>query len=79
MLRVYDAFPSTGVELEDFDVAAAIYRSMRKSGHTPRSTNDCLIAAAGLRSEATVVHNDVDFDRVTEAVSGLSVLRLPDH
>lgn len=77
VLKVYDTFASAGVEAEDFDVAAAIYRQIRKSGHTPRSTNDCLIAAAGLRSRAIVVHNDVDFDRVAEVVKELAILRLP--
>ena len=56
---------------------ADIYRSMRAGGHTPRSITDCLIAAIGLRVAATVVHNDVDFDRIAAAVPDLSVLRLP--
>ena len=77
VLKVYDAFTSAGVEADDFDVAAAIYRRIRRSGHTPRGTNDCLIAAAALRSRAIVVHNDVDFDRVSDAVQELAVLRLP--
>lgn len=77
VLKVYDTFTSAGVEAEDFEIAAAIYRQIRTSGHTPRSTNDCLIAAASLRSGATVVHNDVDFDRVADVVEELAVLRLP--
>jgi predicted nucleic acid-binding protein len=77
ILAVYDGFPSAGVYADDFDTAADIYRSMRASGHTPRSITDCLIAAIGLRVAATVVHNDVDFDRIASAVPDLSVLRLP--
>lgn len=46
-------------------------------GHTPRTLLDCLVAAAALRVEATVVHHDVDFDRMAATVTTLSVLRLP--
>jgi len=77
ILAVYDGFPSAGVDASDFDTAADIYRSMRASGHPPRSVTDCLIAAIGLRAAATVVHNDMDFDRIASAVPDLSVLRLP--
>lgn len=77
ILAVYDGFPTAGVDAGDFDTAVEIYRSMRASGHTPRSVTDCLIAAIGLRAAATVVHNDVDFDRIASAVPDLSVLRLP--
>jgi predicted nucleic acid-binding protein len=76
-LAVYDGFPSAGVDADDFSTTADIYRSMRASGHTPRSITDCLIAAIGLRVAATVVHNDVDFERIAAAVPDLSVLRLP--
>ena len=76
-LAVYDGFPSAGVDADDFSTTADIYRSMRASGHPPRSITDCLIAAIGLRVAATVVHNDVDFERIAAAVPDLSVLRLP--
>lgn len=78
LLRWYDGFPSTGVVADDFDLAAAIHREARASGHTVRSSTDCLIAAAALRAGCTVVHCDIDFDRISAAVPELSVQRLRD-
>jgi hypothetical protein len=37
-----------------------------------------VIAAIAVRVEATLVHNDVDFDRMVEIIPDLAVLRLPD-
>jgi predicted nucleic acid-binding protein len=37
---------------------------------------DSLVAATALRTGATLVHNDVDFDRIGAAVRELAVLRL---
>lgn len=77
LLRFYDGLPSTDVVADDFDLAATIYRSVRRRGHTVRSLTDCLIAAAALRTGATVVHDDVDFDRMAATIGDLSVERLP--
>jgi predicted nucleic acid-binding protein len=79
LLRVYDGFTRSGISEDDFDLAAAIYRAVRQNGHTIRSHQDCIIAAIALRLEATLVHNDIDFDRIAEGVTELSVLRLPDR
>ena len=79
LLRVYDGFTRSGITEEDFDDAAAIYRAVRQRGHTIRSHQDALIAAIALRINATLVHDDVDFDRIDEVVTDLAVLRLPDH
>lgn len=79
LLRIYDNFPSTDIAAEDFDLAADLYRAAQQHGYTIRSQVDCLIAAIALRVDATVVHNDVDFDRIAEAVGELAVLRLPEH
>ena len=78
-LKVYDGLTPTGIAEDDFDLAAAIYRAVRQSGHTIRSHQDSLIAAIALRADATLVHNDVDFDRIAVVVADLSVLRLPEH
>lgn len=43
-----------------------------------RTFLDCLIAAAALRADATLVHRDTDFDRMSEIAPYLGVLRLPD-
>ncbi len=56
--------------LQDFRRAAALARSVRRSGHTVRSLTDCLIATIALRQGATVWHCDVDFVRIA-AVSDL--------
>ena len=46
---------------EDYDHAAALYRTCRRSGETVRKLIDCLIAAVAIRSNATVLHADADF------------------
>jgi predicted nucleic acid-binding protein len=79
VLRVYDGFRTVGVMDDDFDLAAAVYRAARTEGHTIRSQLDCVIAAIAMRSDATLVHNDADFDRMAECVDTLAVLRLPDR
>lgn len=45
----------------DYEVAAALYRTCRRQGETVRRLVDCLIAAAAIRADATVLHADVDF------------------
>lgn len=77
--RVRDALDrarSIPVLENDFDLAASIYRSVRARGHTVRSGLDCLIAAVAFRSEATLVHRDVDFTRIAEAVPDLTMIDL---
>lgn len=46
----------------DYDAAAALYRTCRQRGHTVRKLIDCLIAAVAMRSDATILHLDADFD-----------------
>lgn len=52
----------------DFDGAARIYRTCRRSGVTPRGTVDCMIAAVALRHGATLLAADADLDRVAEVM-----------
>jgi len=52
----------------DYRDAASLYRNLRRSGRTVRKMNDCLIAGVALRTEATVVHKDVDFELIAEVV-----------
>ena len=78
IMRIYDGFVSTNVVEDDFDLAAELYRAVQRRGDTIRSPIDCVIAAIAVRQGATLVHNDVDFDRMAEAMSDLSMLRLPD-
>lgn len=52
----------------DYHEAAAIYRLARMGGKTVRSMADCLIAAVGLRRDATIVHFDADFEVIAACV-----------
>jgi predicted nucleic acid-binding protein len=61
----------------DFRNAAGLFRDARRSGRTVRNLTDCLIAAIALRTGATVVHKDVDFDVLGE-IADLHTLSLRD-
>lgn len=59
------AFPLLRLQtLEDFSLAAELYRAARRHGVTIRKTLDCLIAAPCVRSGAPLLHADADFDRL---------------
>jgi predicted nucleic acid-binding protein len=59
------AFPVLRLEgLEDFALAAGLYRTARGAGVTIRKTLDCLIAAPCVRTGAPLLHADADFDRL---------------
>jgi predicted nucleic acid-binding protein len=62
--------------LRDYHDAAAIYRAARRGGETVRKLVDCLIAAVVIRHDATLVHNDRDFD-VIARMAPLRTLALP--
>lgn len=57
----------------DFDLAAEIYRAVRRSGHTIRSSNDLLIAAVAIRTDLPLLHADKDFDRVSAVLPELRI------
>jgi predicted nucleic acid-binding protein len=46
---------------EDYDHAAALYRTCRRNGETVRKLIDCLIGAVAIRASAPVLHADTDF------------------
>ena len=59
------AFPVLRLEeLDDFVLAAKLYRAARRAGVTIRKTLDCLIAAPCVRTGAPLLHADGDFDRL---------------
>jgi predicted nucleic acid-binding protein len=59
------AFPILRLEdLDDFVLAARLYRMARRAGVTIRKTLDCLIAAPCVRTGAPLLHADQDFDRL---------------
>ncbi len=49
-------------EPTDYDDAAALYRTCRRSGDTVRKLIDCLIAAVAIKAGTPVLHADHDFD-----------------
>lgn len=59
------AFPILRLEgLDDFALAAELYRTARRAGVTIRKTLDCLIAVPCVRTGAPLLHADEDFDRL---------------
>lgn len=58
----------------DASAAAAIYRTCRRRGETPRSLSDCLIAAVAMRNDAALLHKDKDYDVIARH-TGLRVVR----
>lgn len=48
----------------DYDEAAGIYRTCRRSGETVRKLIDCLIASVAIRADVSVLHADDDFDAI---------------
>jgi len=59
------AFPVLRLEgLDDFTLAAQLYRDARRHGVKIRNTLDCLIAAPCVRTGAPILHADADFDRL---------------
>jgi predicted nucleic acid-binding protein len=59
------AFPILRLEsLDDFSLAAELYRTARRAGVAIGKTVDCLIAAPCVRTGASLLHADGDFDRL---------------
>ncbi len=48
-------------EALDYETAASLYRTCRRSGETVRKLTDCLIGAVALRHGASILHMDADF------------------
>jgi predicted nucleic acid-binding protein len=64
--RTLAGFPMIPTLREDWETAATIGRMTRRNGLTVRSFLDCLIAGIAIRSDATVLHSDSDFERIAE-------------
>jgi predicted nucleic acid-binding protein len=61
------AFPMFRLEgLADFEEAAIVYRACRAAGETLRGLTDCLIAVPVIRADATLLHNDADFNVIAK-------------
>ena len=60
-------FPILSLKSPDSYIAAAeLFRKCRKTGLTIRSTVDLLIAQIALEHNATLLHNDRDFDAIAQ-------------
>ena len=66
--RMLASHRNVPTESRDFESAAAIYRTCRRQGATPRSLLDCLVAAVAIRVDAAVLHRDRDFDLIARHV-----------
>ncbi|MGI9001087.1 MAG: type II toxin-antitoxin system VapC family toxin [Pseudonocardia sp.] len=60
----------------DYRDAAVTYRAVRAAGGTVRKILDCLIAVVAVRTGATLVHRDRDFDVLAAALPDLHVCSL---
>lgn len=70
-------FPILGFEgLEDFELAARLFRQARAAGVTVRKTLDLLIAAPCIRTGSTLLHADRDFELLAGCTE-LEVMELP--
>lgn len=74
--RMMDALPQIDVDPHlDFRVAAQLMRRSRGKENTIRSSVDALIGAIALRvGDVTIVHDDVDFERIA-AIAPVGVER----
>jgi len=59
-----------------FLLAANLYRTLRSRGITIRNSVDCMIAAVCIEHKTDLLHNDRDFDHISD-VFGLQVLGSP--
>ena len=68
--RFLHEFPMQPVHpSDDFEAAADLYVQCRRRGTTPRNLVDCLIAAVAIRTQATVLHEDRDFEQLARHVA----------
>ncbi|RBM15491.1 VapC toxin family PIN domain ribonuclease [Prauserella sp. PE36] len=77
--RVFDGLVRLDIDPQlDFHQAAHLYRAVRESGHTVRSSIDTLIAAVALRRGAVLVHRDRDYERIAAVAPKLRTEPLLD-
>jgi predicted nucleic acid-binding protein len=49
-----------------YEMSAALYRSLRKTGVTIRKPIDCMIASVAIEHDLPLLHNDRDFDQISK-------------
>jgi len=62
MLQRMELLPVAG--LPDYVSAADVYSTCRGAGETVRGLLDCLIAVVAMRTGASLLHADADFDAI---------------
>lgn len=62
LLHGFPLHPLEG--LASYEAAADLYRTCRQAGETPRRLVDCLIAEVAIRTGASLLHQDSDFDLI---------------
>lgn len=62
-------------EATTFEKAARIYFDLRRKGVTPRSTLDILISLTAIENKLALLHNDSDFDLMSNYIPELIVLK----
>ena len=73
VLAQFDEFLFLPMSRQTFLGAADLYRSLRRRGVTIRKPVDCMIAAASIEHDVSLLHHDRDF-RPIEAHCGLKVV-----
>jgi predicted nucleic acid-binding protein len=61
-LRSFTMLPLRG--LRDFEYAAVLFRACQAAGETLREMTDCLVAVPTIRTGATLLHSDGDFEKL---------------
>lgn len=59
--------------VESHVAAARLFQHCRKTGKTPRSSSDCLIAQIAIEHGLALLHNDRDFDSIAGVVAQLKI------
>jgi predicted nucleic acid-binding protein len=77
--RILDGAVQLSIAPEiDFELAAELYLAARDSGRRMRGLMDCVIAAVAIRTGATLVHRDKDFEVLAAIAADLRTLSTVD-
>ena len=61
-------------QIATYDRSAVLYYGLRREGATPRSTLDMLIALTAIENKLALLHDDRDFDLMTQCLPELKIL-----
>lgn len=60
---------------ETYGKAARIFFDLRRKGVAPRSATDIMITLIAIEYNLFLLHNDRDFDAISESVAGLKIMK----